>query len=37
MDENNIGQLINNPSEGLSVELKDWIDPDIPEGITKIV
>ena len=28
---------MNNPSERLSVELKDWIDPDIPEGITKIV
>jgi len=29
--------LINRPTESLSVELKVWIDPNVPEGIDKIV
>ena len=32
-----ISNLISSPSESLSVELKDWIDPDSPAGIAKIV
>lgn len=32
-----IQQLVNRPSESLSVELKRWIDPDSPEGMSKIV
>ncbi len=32
-----LDQLIDNPSESLSLELKDWIDPNSNEGIAKIV
>jgi len=32
-----IQELVNRPGESLSVELKCWINPDTPEGITKIV
>jgi hypothetical protein len=32
-----IQELIQQPQESLSVELKDWIDPGQPEGIAKIV
>jgi hypothetical protein len=30
-------ELVDRPSESLSVELKRWIDPDTPNGIAKIV
>ncbi len=29
--------LIDHPSESLSIELKGWIDPGTPEGVAKIV
>ena len=32
-----ISNLVRNPSESLSLELNDWIDPDASEGIAKIV
>lgn len=32
-----IQELIQQPQESLSVELKAWIDPDQPEGVAKIV
>lgn len=32
-----ISNLVREPHESLSIEIKDWIDPDSPEGITKIV
>jgi len=32
-----VEELVNRPSESLSVELKRWIDPDQPRGISKIV
>ena len=32
-----IDALIANPSESLTVELKRWIDPTLPEGVEKIV
>lgn len=32
-----IQDLVNNPSEGLSIEVKRWIDPDQPEGMAKVV
>jgi len=35
--QNNLEQLAANPSESLSVELKEWIDPNALEGIEKIV
>jgi predicted HTH transcriptional regulator len=31
-----IDALINNPSENLAVEIKQWIDPTISHGIAKI-
>jgi hypothetical protein len=34
---NRIQELVDNPRESLSVELKRWIDPDQVEGIAKIV
>lgn len=36
-DSSRIKQLIERPSESLSVEIKRWIDPDKPEGVAKIV
>lgn len=32
-----IQNLVNNPRESLAVELKDWFDPDVPEGVAKVV
>jgi hypothetical protein len=32
-----IQELVNQPSEKLSVELKNWIDPDSPDGIKTLV
>lgn len=32
-----IQELVNRPNESLSIELKRWIDPDSPEGKSKIV
>ena len=37
IDSSRIQDLINRPSESLSVELKRWIDPASPEGMSKIV
>ncbi|MEN6622974.1 MAG: ATP-binding protein [Smithella sp.] len=37
IDSSRIQDLIEQPGESLSVELKRWIDPDTPEGIAKIV
>jgi len=37
IDSSRIQELINRPSESLSVELKRWIDPASPEGMSKIV
>ena len=37
IDSSRIQELIRRPSESLSVELKQWIDIDQPEGIAKIV
>src|SRR6185369_7216764 len=37
IDQNRILDLVKNPGESLSVELKQWIDPDEPEGAAKIV
>lgn len=37
MDNDRIQNLIERPSESLSIELKGWFDPDTPEGISKIV
>lgn len=37
MDKDRIQELIDHPSESLSVELKSWFNPDSPEGIAKIV
>jgi len=32
-----IQKLVNKPSESLTVELKNWIDPDTPAGLTTLV
>lgn len=32
-----IQELVDNPRESLAVELKDWFDPDAPEGQAKII
>ncbi len=32
-----IQELVDRPTEGLSIELKTWIDPESPEGMSKIV
>lgn len=32
-----IQELVNQPRESLTVELKNWIDPDSPDGITTLV
>lgn len=37
IDSSRIQELISRPGESLSVEVKAWIDPDIPDGISKIV
>jgi hypothetical protein len=37
IDFNRVQDLVNRPSEGLSIEIKRWIDPDEPEGMAKIV
>jgi hypothetical protein len=37
LDQSRINDLIARPSEGLNVEIKRWINPDEPEGITKII
>lgn len=37
LEEEQLRQLIDQPSETLSIELKDWIDPDSMSGIAKIV
>lgn len=37
IDSSRIQDLVNRPSESLSVELKRWIDPASPEGMSKIV
>jgi hypothetical protein len=37
IDSSRIRELIERPVESLSVELKRWIDPDQPEGISKII
>jgi hypothetical protein len=37
IDQNKIDNLVTAPSEGLSVEIKRWIDPDKPDGIAKII
>ncbi len=37
MDKHQLNQWINSPRESLSLELKDWIDPDTEEGKAKIV
>ncbi len=37
IDSSRIQELIDRPNESLSVELKRWIDPDKPDGISKIV
>jgi len=37
MEFQKIQELIQQPQESLSVELKSWIDPDQPDGIAKIV
>ena len=36
-DFSRIQALVDRPTEGLSIELKRWIDPDRPEGAAKIV
>ncbi len=36
-DSDFLQNLINRPTESLSIELKGWIDPNTPEGIDKIV
>jgi hypothetical protein len=36
IDQVRINNLVSQPSEGLNVEVKRWIDPDSPEGIAKI-
>ena len=36
-NDNLITNLVTSPSESLSLEMKDWIDPDYAEGIEKIV
>src|SRR5271156_2767698 len=35
-EKSQINALVSNPSEGLTVELKRWIDPTQPAGIAKI-
>ena len=37
IDLERIQELVNRPKESLSVEIKRWIDPNKPDGITKIV
>jgi hypothetical protein len=37
IDQAQIDELVTRPSEGLSVEVKTWIDPGAPEGAAKIV
>jgi hypothetical protein len=37
IDQAQIDELVARPSEGLSVEVKTWIDPGAPEGAAKIV
>lgn len=37
IDSPQIQELVEHPSEGLSVEIKSWIDPDEPNGKAKIV
>lgn len=37
LESNRIQELVDNPSESLSVELKRWINPDKDQGIAKIV
>jgi hypothetical protein len=37
IDQSRIDSLIAAPSEGLNIEVKRWINPDEPEGISKIV
>jgi hypothetical protein len=37
IDQSVIRELVRNPSEGLNVEIKRWIDPTKPAGIEKIV
>jgi hypothetical protein len=37
MESDYFQDLINRPTESLSIELKGWINPDTPEGVAKIV
>ena len=37
VDRNRINELLAHPSEGLNVEIKNWISPGEPEGEAKIV
>ncbi len=37
VDEQQIARLVAQPSEGLNVEVKTWIDPRLPDGIAKLV
>lgn len=37
IDTHRIRDLVDRPGESLSIEIKRWIDPDVPEGMAKIV
>jgi hypothetical protein len=37
LNEEQLRQLVSNPTESLAVELKNWIDPEAPEGKSKII
>lgn len=37
IDEQQIARLVAQPSEGLNVEVKTWIDPRLPDGVAKLV
>lgn len=37
LDQEQIARLVAQPSEGLNVEVKTWIHPRLPEGVTKLV
>lgn len=37
LDENTLNQLVRNPVESLTLELKSWIDPSEPSGKAKII
>jgi predicted HTH transcriptional regulator len=37
IDQSQVDELVTRPSEGLNVEVKTWIDPDVPDGMAKII